>query len=72
VEGYALNTVGLCRKHLRIAFGSAAEAECLIRLAGELGYLSDEVAGELIGTLGGAMRALRGLLRHPPVTDSPS
>jgi len=72
VEGYALNTVGLCRKHLRIAFGSAAEAECLIRLAGELGYLSDEVAGELIGTLGGAMRALGGLLRHPPVTDGPS
>src|SRR3989441_444169 len=33
VEGYALGTVGLCRRHLRIAFGSAAEAECEARAA---------------------------------------
>jgi four helix bundle protein len=31
VEGYALNTAPLFRKHLRIAFGSAAEAETLVR-----------------------------------------
>src|SRR5436190_7312795 len=31
VEGYALGTVPLYRKHLRIAFGSAAEAEYLVR-----------------------------------------
>ncbi|PYO92008.1 MAG: hypothetical protein DMD62_14415 [Gemmatimonadetes bacterium] len=31
VEGYALGTVPLYRKHLRIAFGSAAEAEYLMR-----------------------------------------
>jgi len=36
VEGYALGTPPLCRRHLRIAMGSAAEAECLTRLAGEL------------------------------------
>ena len=38
VEGYALGTVGLYVKHLRIAMGSAAELECLLRLAKELGY----------------------------------
>src|SRR6059036_1046990 len=70
VEGYALNTVGLCRKHLRIAFGSAAEAECLIRLAGELDYLPEEAVRELLAALTGTMRALRGLLRHPPVTET--
>ena len=37
VEGYALGTPALCRRHLRIAMGSAAEAESLARLAGELG-----------------------------------
>src|SRR5213080_2869130 len=35
VEGYALGTPALCRRHLRIAFGSAAEAECLALAAGE-------------------------------------
>src|SRR6266571_4923367 len=62
VEGYALNTTALCRKHLRIAFGSAAEAECLVRLAGELQYLPKEVMEDLMTTVGAAMRALRGLL----------
>ena len=38
VEGYALATTALYRKHLRIAFGSAAEAEYLLKVAGELGY----------------------------------
>ncbi|SRR6266568_1560076 len=46
VEGYALNTTALCRKHLRIAFGSAAEAECLVRLAGELDYLAGDTVRE--------------------------
>jgi four helix bundle protein len=68
VEGYALNTAALCRRHLRIAFGSAAEAECLIRLAGELGYLPEDAVRELKTTLDATMRALRGLLRRPPVT----
>ncbi len=70
VEGYALNTIGLCRKHLRIAFGSAAEAECLIRLASELGYLPEDAVSTLNAALAATMRALRGLLRHPPVTEA--
>lgn len=66
VEGYALGTPALCRRHLRIAMGSAAEAECLTRLAGELGYLPEEIVKDSEGTLGDAMRALYGLLRKPP------
>src|SRR5688572_21102644 len=46
VEGYALGTTALYRKHLRIAFGSAAEAEYLLRVAGELGYLEGDVVRE--------------------------
>jgi len=45
--------------------GSAAEAECLVRAASELNYLSGEVAVELENLLGGTMRVLRGLLRLP-------
>jgi four helix bundle protein len=68
VEGYALNTPGLCRRHLRIAIGSAAEAECLVRAAGELGYLNASTVTALEGALDGALGALHGLLRSPPVT----
>ena len=39
VEGYALGTPALYRRHLRIALGSAAEAECLVRVALEAEYL---------------------------------
>src|SRR2546430_16221632 len=67
VEGYALGTVPLCRRHLRIAFGSAAEAECEARVARELGYLPDPAVEEMENLLGGAMRALHGLMQHPPV-----
>ena len=70
VEGYALGTPRLCRRHLRIALGSAAEAECLARLAGELGYLEGSVVGELESILGATMRALRGLMRSPPARGS--
>lgn len=66
VEGYALGTQAQFRRHLWIAFGSAAEAECLVRSIRELGYLSQEVARELEDLLGGAMRTLRGLIRNPP------
>jgi len=65
VEGYALGTSKLFRRHLRIAMGSAAEAECLARLAGELRYLAEPVVKELEGLLGGTMRALHGLLGRP-------
>lgn len=67
VEGYALGTPALCRRHLRIAMGSAAEAECLTRLAGELGYLPDTFVKESEGILGDTMRTLHGLLRNPPI-----
>jgi four helix bundle protein len=70
VEGYALNTPALCRRHLRIAFGSAAEAECLVRAALELEYLDRLTAKSLLQILDSAMGALHGLLRAPPVTAS--
>lgn len=65
VEGYALESTLQFRKHLRIAMGSAAEAECLVRAASELNYLSGDAAAELENLLGGTMRVLRGLLRMP-------
>jgi len=65
IEGYALGTAPLFRKHLRIAMGSAAEAECLTRAAGELHYLSEEVVRELERLLERTMAALHGLLRRP-------
>ncbi len=67
VEGYALGTVPLCRRHLRIALGSAAEAECLIRTAGELGYLPEQVTSDVEVLLGNTMRTLHGLLRSSPI-----
>ena len=70
VEGYALNTRPLFRRHLRIAMGSAAEAECLLRVAAELGYLTGAVVTSIEGKLAGAMAATRGLLRSTPVTGA--
>jgi four helix bundle protein len=67
VEGYALGTVPLCRRHLRIAFGSAAEAECQARIARELGYLPASAVDPIEEALGGAMRAIHGLMASPPV-----
>lgn len=66
VEGYALGRPALCRRHLRIAFGSAAEAECLALAAGEAQYLDKKIVEELETSLGAAMRSLRALLRQPP------
>src|ERR1041384_955146 len=67
VEGYALNTAPLCRRHLRIALGSAAEAETLLRAAGELTYLDRSTIDAIEKHLGMATRAIRGLYRSPPV-----
>ena len=67
VEGYALGTRPQFLRHLRIARGSAAEAECLVRLAAEADYLSKEVSLGIEDLLGATMRALHGLLRRPPV-----
>ena len=66
VEGYALGTQPQCLRHLWIAFGSAAESECLVRTTAELGYLDSAVTSKLGTELAGAMRTLRGLLRSPP------
>ena len=68
VEGYGLSTGPLFRRHLRIALGSAAEAECLVRLAEELEYLPAERAGELLALADGSIAALQGLLRVPLAT----
>jgi four helix bundle protein len=66
VEGYALKSQAQLLKHLWIAFGSAAESECLVRAVAELGYLDGSVTAELESLLAGALRTLRGLLRKPP------
>lgn len=66
VEGYALRSQAQLLKHLWIAFGSAAESECLVRAVAELGYLETPVTAELESLLAGALRTLRGLLRKPP------
>ena len=63
VEGYALGSPRQFRRHLRIALGSAAEAECLVRVARELAYLSDSQAVETENLLASTMRVLLGLLR---------
>jgi len=68
VEGYALNTAPLCRRHLRIAIGSAAEAESLARAAAELGYLDADAVKPLAHALDRTLAALHGLMRSPPVT----
>lgn len=63
MEGYALDTPRYFHKHMRIAFGSAAEAECLALAAGEAGYLEQAVVEELEAAFGDAMRMLFGLMR---------
>src|SRR5579864_8672468 len=63
VEGYALGTTPQFRRHLSIARGSAAEAECLSRLASEMGYLSESRGRELENSFGDALRPITGLLR---------
>jgi four helix bundle protein len=63
VEGYALDTPRYFHKHMRIAFGSAAEAECMALAAGELSYLEQSVVNELEAAFGDAMRLLFGLMK---------
>jgi four helix bundle protein len=70
VEGYGLGTSRQFARHLRIAMGSAAEAESHLRLAVELGYLPAEPGRQLESLLGGAMRAIHGLLQAIPYTKA--
>lgn len=63
VEGYALGTAPQFARHLLIARGSAAEAECLIRLAVEIGYVAPDKARELERALDRALSTIHGLLK---------
>ena len=63
VEGYALATPALEARHIRIALGSAAEAECLMRLAGELGHLPDTYLAAASSLIDRCIATLHGKLR---------
>jgi len=63
VEGYALGTAPLYRRHLRIALGSAAEAESLLQIASEHGYLPPDQGNPLADLADKTIGALYGLLR---------
>lgn len=65
VEGYALRAPRQFRRHLRIALGSAAETECLVRSTGELGYLQESVVTRLLALSDATIGLLLGLLRRP-------
>jgi len=69
VEGYALRGPRQFRRHLRIALGSAAEAECLTRSAGELGYLPDSLVNEILTLTNSTIGLLLGMLRRPISTQ---
>jgi four helix bundle protein len=64
VEGYALSTKLNFRRHLRIALGSAAETECLVRIGAELHYLPTKESDEMLALLDGVLRTLFGLVRR--------
>ncbi len=65
VEGYALGTTALFRRHLRIAFGSAAEAETLLNAAREMEYLTEEDYKPLSRCVAETLRVIYGLMRSP-------
>ncbi|HMA40261.1 MAG TPA: four helix bundle protein [Gemmatimonadales bacterium] len=65
VEGYALGTSALFRRHVRIALGSAAETECLVRIAAEMNYLPPSVILEANGPIDETIAMLFALLRRP-------
>lgn len=66
VEGYALSTQPLFRRHLRIAIGSAAETESLVRTAGEMGYLEESCTRQMAGLLDEILALLFTLVRRIP------
>ncbi len=63
VEGYALGTIGLYRRHLRISLGSAAEAQRLLAIARSRRYLPDSLADQLESVAAETVRTLYGLVR---------
>ena len=63
VEGYALGTPLQFRRHLRIALGSAAEAECFLEIVRELGYMPRERVEDLSALVDQIIGNLFGLVR---------
>lgn len=63
VEGYALGTGPLFRRHARIALGSAAEAQRLLVIAAKRGYLAEPTSTALLTLADRTIACLVGLLR---------
>ena len=70
VEGYALGTSALFRRHVRIALGSA-ETECLVRIAAEMDYLPQSVIVKANGQINETIAMLFTLLRRPRTLRDP-
>jgi four helix bundle protein len=64
VEGYALGTRAQFVRHLRIAIGSAAEAQCATEIAETLQYLPEPATKRLSKLLDEILACLHGLLRR--------
>jgi len=63
VEGYALGTGPLFRRHARIALGSAAEAQRLLLIAAHRNYLPAPTVRHLLELADRTIGCLMGLLR---------
>ena len=70
VEGYALGTPPLFRRHLRIAIGSAAETECLVRTAEEMEYLTGHITKKMAALLDEILALLFTLIRRVSSTGA--
>lgn len=71
VEGYALGTPALFSRHARIAVGSAAEAECLIRLGEELALLPRAYCDAAKPLADRCIATLKGLLHTESSSEPP-
>jgi four helix bundle protein len=72
VEGFALSTTPLFRRHLRIALGSAAEAESMLDSVIELDYLPRDRSEPLKKAVDRTLGALYGLLRSTRINNRTS
>jgi four helix bundle protein len=63
VEGYALGTAPLFRRHVRIALGSAAEAQRLLAISSTRDYLPASTVNALLDLADRTVACLVGLLR---------
>ena len=71
VEGYALGTVPLFRRHIRIALGSAAETQRLLAIAAKRGYLQSQKTAPLTELADRTVGCLVGLLRSRHLSLEP-